>query len=116
MTQYCGGHGEAEFTPSCGNGEGTCKCKCRAGWSGRNCELKDGEPCNINDCYHRTFIGLNKGGNYSGTRPNCKCKCGSSMFNFNGGDEHMCTRWKYAGRTGTTGTTSSNFNIQGGTE
>lgn len=72
--QYCGGHGTATWVKSqnarCDD-EGQCSCACKGGWSGRSCELAPGTPCNMNDCNHF--------GEGSGTRPNCRCKCGSKF-------------------------------------
>merc|ERR1719399_566090 len=104
---YCGGHGQASFTPTDGSASrGTCACSCASGWYGRNCELQHGELCTINDCSHRTwgidyhmtpwisdgnfFKGSDVSGPHpwqgvSGTRPNCRCNCGPQrQFGFGG--------------------------------
>lgn len=107
---YCGGHGKATFTVVQGQDEGTCGCSCGEGWSGRNCELEDGEPCTINDCHHRTYE-VDEGKHPYGIRPNCKCNCGGGNFNFDGDDCSTWT-WKGNGRTGTWPSTSTNFTIQ----
>ena len=123
---YCGNHGVATFTPrskqpceegdritkdvcrdevsgmnyDCPN-EGTCSCACSGGYTGRNCELAPGTPCDINDCNHRAH-------SVSGTRPNCSCKCG--YFN----DESKCAFWKWSKNEGTALSRSSAFTIQKG--
>lgn len=100
---YCGTNGEGSFTPTVGAEEGTCECGCKTGFYGRNCELKKGDACDINDCNHRS-------NGASGTRPDCKCDCGGGKFNFAG---PTCVSWTFGNNPGGKYPTSSmNFTVQ----
>ena len=78
-SSYCGANGAGAFSPTNGVDEGTCACTCDAGYYGRNCELREGDPCDINDCNGRTMTTGDPTG-VAGMRPNCKCNCGKGMF------------------------------------
>lgn len=104
---YCGANGKAIFTPMGKEDEGSCKCECHQGYYGRNCELREGESCDINDCNHRTYGGDKPGD--LGIRPNCNCNCGSGKFNFAG---PTCEDWTFGRNAGKYRSTSSNFTVQ----
>ena len=76
---YCGVNGAGTFTSTGGADEGTCACTCHAGFYGRNCELEEGTPCDINDCNGRTYDTAPAGHptGILGMRPNCQCDCGT---------------------------------------
>jgi hypothetical protein len=107
---FCGGHGTGAFTsvgyPG-GSYEGTCVCTCDPGYYGRNCELRVGDPCDINDCNHKSYT---TDGEFGGIRPNCQCSCGFGMYNFEG---KVCNEWTFRSNPGGIySSRSTNFTIQ----